>query len=92
MSRPAQALLFSPFFSYFSGRDKRKEGVYIAFPRNIILTEIIVDADLNVYGISGLKIADLSVPPQHVAANTYNAALLVGEKAADIFVGELGLV
>lgn len=47
---------------------------------------------MNVYGISGLKIADLSVPPEHVAGNTYNAALLVGEKAADIFIRELGIV
>jgi alcohol oxidase len=44
-----------------------------------------------VYGISGLKLADLSVPPQIVAANTYNTALMFGEKAADIIVHELGL-
>lgn len=48
-----------------------------------------VDADLNVYGTSGLKIADLSVLPRPVAANAYNAALLVGEKAADIIIGNM---
>ncbi|KAH8591576.1 GMC oxidoreductase [Bisporella sp. PMI_857] len=51
----------------------------------------VVDPNLNVYGISGLKLADLSVPPQIVAANTYNTALMFGEKAADIIVHELGL-
>ncbi|OHW98359.1 GMC oxidoreductase [Colletotrichum incanum] len=51
----------------------------------------VVDPNLNVYGVSGLKIADLSVPPQQVAANTYNAALLLGEKAADIIITELTL-
>ncbi|KAK0380850.1 GMC oxidoreductase [Colletotrichum limetticola] len=51
----------------------------------------VVDPHLNVYGVFGLKVADLSVPSQQVAANTYNAALLVGEKAAEIIITELGL-
>ncbi|KAK7424569.1 hypothetical protein QQZ08_008579 [Neonectria magnoliae] len=49
----------------------------------------VVDTTLNVYGVSGLKIADLSIPPKQVAANTYNAALMIGEKAADIIIREL---
>ncbi|GJC87682.1 alcohol oxidase [Colletotrichum liriopes] len=53
------------------------------------IVQILVDPSLNVHGVSGLKIADLSVPPQQVAANTYNAALLLGEKAADIIITEL---
>ncbi|KAK2002605.1 GMC oxidoreductase [Colletotrichum falcatum] len=52
----------------------------------------VVDPSLNVYGVSGLKIADLSVPPHQVAANTYNTALLLGEKAADIMITELQLL
>lgn len=52
----------------------------------------VVDLNLNVHGVSGLKIADLSVPPRQVAANTYNAALLLGEKAADIIITELKLL
>ncbi|KAL7621376.1 hypothetical protein AAE478_008698 [Parahypoxylon ruwenzoriense] len=52
----------------------------------------VVDPQLNVYGISGLKIADLSVPPQEVAANTYNTALMIGEKAADIIIRELEML
>lgn len=51
----------------------------------------IVDASLSVHGTKGLKLADLSVPPENVGANTNNTALLIGEKAADIFVRELGL-
>ncbi|KAK0717435.1 GMC oxidoreductase-domain-containing protein [Lasiosphaeria miniovina] len=51
----------------------------------------VVDARLGVYGIEGLKIADLSVLPGNVTANTNNTALTVGEKAADIFIEELGL-
>lgn len=51
----------------------------------------VVDRYLNVHGVKGLKLADLSVPPENVGANTGNTAFLVGEKAADIFIKELGL-
>lgn len=51
----------------------------------------VVDKNLNVHGVKGLKLADLSVPPENVGANTGNTAFLVGEKAAGIFVRELDL-
>ncbi|KAI0383333.1 putative alcohol oxidase [Hypomontagnella monticulosa] len=51
----------------------------------------VVDANLSVYGVKNLKIADLSIPPSNVAANTANTAYAIGEKAADIFIKELGL-
>ncbi|KAI0971999.1 alcohol oxidase-like protein [Xylaria arbuscula] len=51
----------------------------------------VVDANLSVYGVKGLKVADLSIPPLNVAVNTNNTAIAVGEKAADIFIWELGL-
>ncbi|KXJ94135.1 GMC oxidoreductase [Microdochium bolleyi] len=51
----------------------------------------VVDGSLSVYGVTGLKIADLSIPPENVGANTNNTALVIGEKAADIFIRELGL-
>lgn len=51
----------------------------------------VVDGNLNVYGVKNLKLADLSVPPGNVGANTGNTAFLMGEKAADIFIKELGL-
>ncbi|KAF2161913.1 GMC oxidoreductase [Zasmidium cellare ATCC 36951] len=34
----------------------------------------VVDKNLNVYGIRGLKLADLSIPPENVGANTNNTA------------------
>ncbi|KAF2437720.1 GMC oxidoreductase [Karstenula rhodostoma CBS 690.94] len=51
----------------------------------------VVDAKLGVYGVKGLKVADLSIAPGNVAANTNTTALMIGEKAADIFIEELGL-
>lgn len=51
----------------------------------------VVDGNLNVHGVKGLKVADLSIAPKNVAGNTMSTALMVGEKAADIFIRELGL-
>jgi alcohol oxidase len=51
----------------------------------------IVDARLNVYGVRGLKVADLSIAPSNVSATTYGTALVIGEKAAVIIADELGI-
>lgn len=51
----------------------------------------VVDSNLDVHGLKGIKLADLSIPPGNVGANTGNTAYVVGEKAADIIVKELGL-
>ncbi|RPD77156.1 alcohol oxidase-like protein [Lentinus tigrinus ALCF2SS1-7] len=51
----------------------------------------VVDSRLNVYGVDGLKIADLSICPGNVAANTYSTAVVIGEKAASIIGQDLGV-
>ncbi|KAH0542706.1 hypothetical protein FGG08_002941 [Glutinoglossum americanum] len=51
----------------------------------------VVDKHLNVYGVSGLKVADLSICPKNVGSNTYSTALVIGEKAAVIIAEELGI-
>ncbi|KAF8556499.1 alcohol oxidase [Imleria badia] len=51
----------------------------------------VVDARLNVYGVEGLKVADLSICPTNVGNNTYSTALLIGEKAAAIIAEDLGV-
>ncbi|KAH7013660.1 GMC oxidoreductase-domain-containing protein [Ilyonectria destructans] len=50
-----------------------------------------VDERLNVWGTTGLKLADLSIAPGNVGGNTNNTAMLIGEKAADIIIKDLGL-
>ncbi|KAJ6502932.1 GMC oxidoreductase-domain-containing protein [Mycena vitilis] len=50
----------------------------------------VVDSKLNVYGVKGLKVADLSIPPSNVSANTYATAVAIGEKSAVIIAEELG--
>ncbi|KAL0571273.1 hypothetical protein V5O48_010690 [Marasmius crinis-equi] len=51
----------------------------------------VVDSRLNVYGVEHLKVADLSIAPLNVGANTYNTALVIGEKAAVIIAEELDM-
>lgn len=51
----------------------------------------VVSPTLSVHGLKNLKLADLSVPPENVGANTGNTAFVVGERAADLFIRELGL-
>ncbi|KAM6508343.1 hypothetical protein FALCPG4_018216 [Fusarium falciforme] len=51
----------------------------------------VVDERLNVWGTKCLKLADLSISPANVGANTNNTAIVIGEKAADIIIKDLGL-
>ncbi|KAG1842335.1 GMC oxidoreductase-domain-containing protein [Suillus subluteus] len=51
----------------------------------------VVDARLNVYGVTNIKVADMSIAPKNVGTNTYSTALLIGEKAAMIIADELGI-
>ncbi|KAH6871237.1 GMC oxidoreductase-domain-containing protein [Thelonectria olida] len=51
----------------------------------------VVDERLNVWGTTGLKLADLSIAPKNVGGNTNNTAMLIGEKAASIIIKDLDL-
>ena len=51
----------------------------------------VVDERLSVYGITGLKVADLSIVPSNVSGNTMSTALMIGERAADLFIEDLRL-
>ncbi len=47
----------------------------------------VVDAHLNVYGITGLRIADGSIMPRITTGNTMAPCVVIGERAAD-FIGK----
>lgn len=43
----------------------------------------VVDADLRVHGITGLRVCDNSIGPNLVSGNTNGVAIMIAEKAAD---------
>ena len=46
----------------------------------------VVDADLRVHGLSGLRVADASIMPTVVSGNTNAACIMIGEKCADLML------
>ena len=48
----------------------------------------VVDPDLKVFGVDGLRVADGSVMPNIVSGNTNAACVMIGEKAAELLASE----
>ncbi len=51
----------------------------------------VVDSQLRVYGIGGLRIADASIMPRVTTGNTMAPCVIIGERAADLIRREHGL-
>ena len=49
--------------------------------------ESVVDTQLRVRGVDGLRIADNSIMPRLVSGNTNATAIMIGERAADFIKG-----
>jgi choline dehydrogenase len=47
----------------------------------------VVDGDLRVRGLQGLRVADASIMPTVTGANTNATAIMIGEKASDLIRG-----
>ena len=51
--------------------------------------EAVVDAQLRVHGLSGLRIADASIMPTITRGNTQAPTIMIAEKAADLILGRV---
>ncbi|TLX55939.1 choline dehydrogenase [Stutzerimonas nosocomialis] len=49
--------------------------------------DAVVDAELRVHGIAGLRVVDASIMPNIVSGNTCSPVLMIAEKAADLILG-----
>ena len=66
---------------------RRAAGTYyhpVGTCRMGVDADAVVDPELRVRGIAGLRVADASIMPNIVSANTNTAAMVIGEKAADL--------
>jgi choline dehydrogenase-like flavoprotein len=48
----------------------------------------VVGPDLRVHGVSGLRVADLSIAPSHISGNTYGPVMAMAWRAADIILAD----
>ena len=48
----------------------------------------VVDDELRVHGIEGLRVVDASIMPQMISANLNAATMMIGEKGADLIWDE----
>jgi choline dehydrogenase-like flavoprotein len=65
----------------------RRTGWGFYHPAGTCAMGDVVDHELRVLGVDGLRVADASVLPTHVRGNPNASIIMIGEKAADLIKG-----
>jgi choline dehydrogenase len=50
----------------------------------------VVDSELRVHGVTGLRVADASIMPTMVSSNTNAPSFMIGERCAEFILREVG--
>jgi choline dehydrogenase len=97
-AQPAlQAILKEPFSVPASDSDAdilawgRKNGQPVYHPTSTCAIGDVVDPELRVFGIEGLRIVDASVMPTITRSNTHAPTMMIAEKASDMIAGKAPL-
>ena len=69
--------------------ERASQTVY--HPTSTCAMGAVVDPELRVYGVEGLRVVDASVMPTVTRANTNAATMMIAEKAADMILGKAPL-
>jgi choline dehydrogenase-like flavoprotein len=65
----------------------RRTSQTVYHPTSTCAIGSVVDPQLRVYGVEGLRVVDASVMPTITSANTNAATIMIAEKAADLISG-----
>jgi choline dehydrogenase-like flavoprotein len=65
----------------------QRTGQSVYHPTSTCAIGSVVDPELRVCGVEGLRVADASVMPTVTRGNTNAATIMIGEKAADLIMG-----
>ncbi len=95
-AQPAlQAVEQAPFSVPASDSDEdilawgRRVGQPVYHPTSTCAMGSVVDSELRVYGVDGLRIVDASVMPTITRSNTHAPTMMIAEKAADLILGRV---
>jgi choline dehydrogenase-like flavoprotein len=70
----------------------RREAQSLYHPVGTCAIGSVVDPELRVLGVDGLRVADASVFPSLIRGNTNAATIMVAERAADLILGRQAMV
>jgi choline dehydrogenase len=73
----------------FDWVERASQTVY--HPTSTCAMGAVVDSELRVYGVEGLRVVDASVMPTITRANTNAATIMIAERAADLILGRAPL-